>query len=575
KALNLPQTKIIETESSPYGLLHFISSPYLRYAPGLSISYPEQVFVNNAAFNNGDWLGPLITSDNDSINYFSFSTEYLPYLTGKRKNVLILNAGTGRQIKHAMMEGTESITAVEPDKALLELLTKNYAHLVDSVYNDSFVHLKNIYPRTYLLSAHSKFDLIQVPVIDAFGGTSGLYALQEQYLLTKEAFTEMYSMLNDDGVICISTWIDYPYKNPLKVIATIAETLNENGIQNLTSHIAAIKNWNTLSITIKRKPFEQFDLDKIRSFCKEMKFDPVILSGITKEERDYYNRLQDKSFYSYIDRLLESQDKREEFYSDYTFNIKPATDNKPYYSQFLQWKSLSRLSEAFGDQSLPFFEVGYILLYLTFFQILLLALILIILPLFKIGWKGENTFQTLLYFSGLGLGYMFIEINLIQKFTLYFGNIIYAAAAVVSLMLISSGLGSLFSQRIKALSSRIIRILFLIVVSLIIYTLVLSPLLKTTIIFSFPVKIIFTTLLIAPPAFLMGMPFPLGLRLLASKNEAVAGGQIPWAWGINGAFSVTGAVLATIIAVELGFIWVMIFAASAYLLALVSNLIWK
>jgi hypothetical protein len=382
----------------------------------------------------------------------------------------------------------------------------------------------------------------------------------------------MYSNLYDDGVICISTWIDYPYKNPLKIIATIAEMLSENGIQNLSSHIAAIKNWNTLTITIKRKPFDQFDLDKIRAFCKEMKFDPVILRGITEEERDYYNRLQDKSFYSYIDRLLESQDKREEFYSDYTFNIKPATDNKPYYSQFLQWKSVTQLSEAFGNQSLPFFEIGYILLYLTFFQILLLALILIILPLFNIGWKGENKLQTLLYFSGLGLGYMFIEINLIQKFTLYFGNVIYAAAAVVSLMLISSGLGSLFSQKIKALRNRMIGILFLIVVSLIIYTLVLSPLLKITIIFSFPVKIILTTLLIAPPAFLMGMPFPLGLRLLASKNKAVRGGQIPWAWGINGGLSVMGAVLATIIAVELGFIWVMIFAATAYLISMITNI---
>jgi hypothetical protein len=226
------------------------------------------------------------------------------------------------------------------------------------------------------------------------------------------------------------------------------------------------------------------------------------------------------------------------------------------------------LSESFGNQSVPFFEVGYILLYLTFFQVLLLVIILIVLPLFKLGWKGQGKLRTLIYFGGIGLGYMFIEIIFIQRFTLYFGNVIYAAAAVVSLMLISSGFGALVSQKIKAQPNRIIGIIFLIVVSLIVYTIILSSLLKTTIIFTLPVKIIFTTLLIAPPAFFMGMPFPLGLRLLSSQNV----NQIPWAWGINGMFSVISAVLATIVAVELGFTWVMVFAIGCYCLVVFSNI---
>jgi spermidine synthase len=523
--------------------------------------------VNNAAFNNGEWAGPLIHSHDEKV--FRHSTGYLPYTAGKRNKVLVLNAGTGTQIIHALAEGTESVTAVEPDKNLLELLSKNYADLVDSVYNDPRVHIENIYSRSFLISADSKFDLIQVPVIDAFGGTSGLYSLKEQYMLTKEAFGEMYSMLTNDGVICISTWIDYPYKNPLKIIATIAETLYETGIKNIASRTAAVKNWNTLTIIIKRSALDKDEVDKIRTFCREMKFDPVILPGIKNEERDFYNRLQDKSFYYYIDQLLEYQEKREEFYSNYLFEVRPATDNKPYFSQFLKWESISRLSEAFGNQSVPFFEVGYILLYLTFFQMILSAVILIILPLFKIGWKGQNKPRTLFYFSGLGLGYMFVEIVLIQKFTLYFGNVIYSAAAVVSLMLIASGVGSLFSQKMKALRSRLIWILLFIGLSLILYSLILTPLLKITIVLSLPVKIIFAALLITPPAFFMGMPFPLGLRLLSSKVESA--GDTAWAWGINGVFSVAGAVLATVIALELGFTWVMVFAATAYLIAMSAN----
>jgi len=567
KTLNLPGSKIIKEESSPYGLINVVQSSHIRYAPGLSIKFPGTVSVNNAVFNNGNWYGALAPLGKDSTDYFKHTTEFFPYLINKRKDVLILGAGTGRRITSAIKSNASTITAVEQNKAVTKLLMNELAGEVDSVFNRKEVRPQNISPRTYLLKTSAKFDLISLPVIGSFGGSSGLFALREQYDLTKEAFSEMWGRLNNDGVITVSTWIDYPYRKPLKILSTIMEMLYDRGIKNSENFIAAIKNWNTITYTIKRTPFKDEEIKIIRDFCNEMNFDPVILPGIKDDEREKFNKLQDKSFYLLIDRILASPEEREKLYSEYPFNIKPAIDDKPYFSQFLRWKSISQLSEQFGNQSVPFFEVGYILLYLTFIQIVIFALILIILPLVKIGLKGGRKFWALVYFGGLGIGYMFIEIIFIQRFTLYFGNVIYAAAAVVSLMLISSGFGSLVSQKLQAKPNRLIGIIFLIIISLIIYTIFLSSLLKTTIIFTLPVKIIFTTLLIAPPAFIMGMPFPLGLRFLSKRNES----QVPWAWGINGLFSVISVVLATIIAIELGFVWVMIFAAGAYFSSMIIS----
>ncbi len=465
KTLNLPESKVVQRESSPYGTIEIVSSKHLRYAPGLSIKYPGIISVNNAAFNNGDWLGPLISLQNDSLNYLAYSTGMLPYIISKRKDVLILNSGTGRQVNTALYNNAQKVIAVEPNKALLELLTNDFTNEVGAIYNKPEVQIRNISPRTYLLSPHPKFDLITLPVISSFGGTSGLFALQEEYLLTKESFGEMWRTLKDDGVISINTWIDYPYRNPLKIISTLAEVIDEHGIKDISKHIAAIKNWNTISIIVKRSQITFDEGEKIRTFCKEMNFDPVILPGLIQEERERFNKLQDDSFYRMIDKILSSEDERESVYSNYSFNIKPATDNQPYYSQFLQFKSIPLLAELFGSNAVPFFEVGYILLYLTFFQILLISFILIIIPLFKLGWKGESRSWTFLYFCGLGIGYMFIEIVLIQKFTLYFGNVIYSAAAVVSLMLISSGFGSWFSQNLYAKPSRIVGVTALIILS--------------------------------------------------------------------------------------------------------------
>jgi spermidine synthase len=568
KTLNLPDSKIILKESSPYGLIEIVTTPYLRYAPGLSITFPGVVSVENAAFNNGEWVGPLISTNGESPNYLLFTTDNVAFSTDKRKDILVLGSATGRQVNIALLNNAERIISVEQNKALINLLEGKLAARVDFLFGDNRVRPQNISPRTFLLSTKQKFDLIMLPVIDAFGGSSGMYALQEQYLLTTESFNEMLSALNRNGVISISTYIDYPYRNPLKILATFAEVFERRKIANPKDYIAAIKNWNTITFLIKKDPLTNTDTDSIKSFCNRMNFDVLLLPEINDEEREKFNKLQDKSLYSMLDAVLQSKEEREKLFNEYPFNIKPATDNQPYFSQFLQWSTIPLLADLFGNQSVPFFEVGYLLMYLTFIQITLLAILLIMIPLFKLGFKGGSKLRTLTYFSGLGLGYMFIEIILIQRFTLYFGNVIYAAALVVCLMLVSSGFGSLVSQKITPKPYRIILIVGIIIVSFIIYALFLSGWLRTTIGFSLTAKIILSFLWIAPPAFFMGMPFPLGLRKLSASNDL----QVPWAWGINGVFSVVSAVLATIIAVELGFVWVMIFAIGAYVMVMVSNL---
>jgi hypothetical protein len=568
KTLNLPESKIILKDSNPYGLINIVSTPYLRYAPGLSIKYQGVIRVENAVFNNGEWIGPLISGETDSLNHLFFTTENIAFITSARKNVLILGSGTGKQIKAALLNDAESVVSVEQNKALVNLLETKLSDKVDNLFNNKSVIKQNMSPRTFLLSATQKFDLISLPMVDAFGGSSGMYALQEQYLLTVESFNEMLGSLNRNGVVCVSTYIDYPYRNPLKILSTFAEIFERRNIEKPEDYLVAIKNWNTITFLIKKNPFTISEIDSIRSFCYRMNFDPVLLPNISEDERERFNKLQDTTLYPMLDKILNSKEEREKLYADYPFNIKPATDNQPYFSQFLQWKTIPLLANLFGNQSVPFFEVGYLLLYLTFIQIMILAIVLIVLPLFKIGFKGDYKLRTFLFFSGLGLGYMFIEIILIQRFTLYFGNVIYAAALVVCLMLVSSGFGSLVSQKITPKPYRIFIIVSVIVISFIIYALFLSGWLRTTIGFSLTAKIILSLIWIAPPAFFMGMPFPLGLKMLSASNEK----QIPWAWGINGVFSVVSAVLATIIAVELGFVWVMVFAIVAYLTVMVSNL---
>ena len=288
------------------------------------------------------------------------------------------------------------------------------------------------------------FDLIALPIVGTFGGSSGLYALHEQFILTKEAFREMWLKLNAGGVISVTSWMDYPIRNPLKILATMVEVLRESGIQNPNDNIVAIRSWGTITFVMTKTSLQENEIKIIRSFCEEMMFDPAILPQLNPEERTRYNQFQDDLFFDYVDKIISSE--KETFYEDYDFNIKPASDNKPYFSQYIKWSNLNRLAQFFGNRSLPFFEIGYLLVIITLIQISIASFVLILLPLFKIGWKGKSKAGIILYFSGIGLGYMFVEMVFIQRFMLYFGNPVYAASAVITSLLIFSGLGSYHSN---------------------------------------------------------------------------------------------------------------------------------
>ncbi len=560
RTLNLPNAKVILKEPGPYGLVEVVSADALRYAPGLSLVFNGEVPVQKEVFNNGDWFGPLVSwSRKDSFHLLDYTTIALPYVMKPREKVLVLHAGTGLHVSHALSRGATSIDAVEPHQTMNKLLLHELASENDSFYYRPEVRAYTTEPRTFLSAMHRKYDLIQLPSVGAFGGGAGLYAMREEYILTKEAFLQMWDLLEDDGVIAVTTWLDYPFRNPLKLAATITETVEAVRPDSVQWHIAAIRSWATITFLVKKTSLSPSDTTAIRQFCNKVYFDPLLLPGLLADERAAYNGMSDTSLFTYMDEILSGNTRN--LYNDYDFYIRPATDNKPYFSQFLRWKSLPRLASVFGEQSVPFLELGWLISVMTFFQLSLLALLLIILPLFKIGWKGSYKFWTSIYFSGLAIGYMFLEIVLIQQFILFFGSPVYAAALVIAVMLIASGAGSYYSSQLQLNRVLLGRILLSIVSLLLLFALFLSPFLQTIAGWSIAAKLVVSFIIVTVPSFLMGMPFPTGLRLLSGIEER----NVPWAWGINGCISVISASLAALIAVEAGFKVMMFIAALSYL----------
>lgn len=558
RTLDLPESAIEKTANSPYGWVQYVSSPALRYAPGLSLGFTGEVPVIDAIFSNGEWAGAVLKSPEDS-RILDFTTSALAWELATHEKVLVLNAGTGIRTRYAEKRGASLIDHVENHQLVSEFAFKEM-----NLESNEAVSFHQQDSRSFLALSGTKYDLISFPSLGAFGGTAGLQALQEEYLLTTDAFSTAFERLEENGFLKITVWMDYPYRNPLKITATFAEVLAEQGVTTPERQLIAIRSWNTISYLLKNTAFTETEIQKMREFCERLNFDPLLLPDLSSDERSNYNMLEDESLFHLTDSLI--SENRERVYENYDFHLRPATDDKPYFSQFLRLKSFPHLQELYGDQSASFFELGYLIVGVTFIQSLILALLLIILPLFRLKNTLQNRAWTILYFSGIGIGFMFVEIVLIQRFILYLGHPVYSVAAVISGMLLLSGFGSWFSSRLKLSLTAIRNLVMLIGFLLLIYIWVLPWLLQSSMGLPLWSKTIVSLLLIGLPSFFMGMPFPLGLEFLSQRNQA----GVPWAWGINGCLSVVSASLATILAIETGFSMLLFFGSMAYFISMGS-----
>lgn len=564
KNLNLPECKIIYEQNSPNGLIQVVSSPLQRFAPGLSTTFKETVPICENVFINGNYLSPILKRSKGKNHILDYTTIAFPYKINSREKVLMINDYTGIYSSQAITNNSSEITLVSPNSVLTDAMKNELLVQSDSLFFNSKIKIIEADLRFYFATDSTKYDLISLPIVGTFGGTPGLFALQEQYDHTKESVAEMWKRLSSKGVISITTWQDSPLRNPLKIYATIIEVLIDEKIPKHLNHLAIIKSWGTITFLVKKTNFTSDEVLRLTQFCDEMFFDPLQIPNQVTTNDSVFNSQRNDNLLTYFKKI--SSPSRINFYSGYNFNIEPSTDNKPYFSQYLKLNKIPNLTEIYSTQTIPLFEAGYILTLITFIQIFLLSVVLIIIPLFNIGWKCKGRLFTFLYFAGIGLGYMFIEIILIQKFIHYFGIPIYSAAVVISSMLISSGFGSLTSLKLITSIRRLIISITFVIILILIYSQFLSGLLEETIDLNFSIKILMTFGIITPLSFVMGFFFPTGVNILSTqKNQSIA-----WAWGINGFFSVIAAALSTIIAVEFGFKVVFLCAAFFYTITFLS-----
>jgi spermidine synthase len=576
QTLHIKGSELVETHSSPLGYLSLVASEEvpLRHAPGLSLIADTLPPPQLGLFTDADNLSAITAYPDtpQALSYLDHTTAALPYHMRRPDKLLVIGSGTGSDLLLARYHSVNSIDALELNPQVVELVDQRFADYAGPVYRHPGTRLHIAEARDFLSHTDERYDLIQMALVDAAGASaSGLYALNESYLYTREALALYLSRLAPDGYLAITRWIKLPPRDTLKLFATALQAMRELGVPEPARRLVLIRSWQTGTLLIKNGPFSDGELDAVSRFSEARFFDLAYTPRITAGQSNRYNRLAEPYFHSATQALASGD--AEAFFDNYKFNLRPASDDRPYFHHFFKWTSFLEALELRGQGGMPLIEWGYVILLVTLGVTVLIGALLILLPLAISTRKrapnqaSVETWRVVLYFFCIGLAFLFIEIAFIQRFLRFLHHPIYAIAISLTAFLVFAGLGSRSCQRLSGRFGQVtmattaitgitlLSLLYLLSLGWIFTALGNLPL---------GMKMLCSLALIAPLAFLMGLPFPLALTAVKRHADTL----IPWAWGVNGYASVISASLATLIAIHFGFSTVILAAVAIYLLAL-------
>lgn len=569
--LNVAGSRLVQERSSPLGLLSVVDNDRvpLRHAPGMSITATAQIPDQLGLFIDGG--GPTaITRDTGSKAAFAWLdqlTSALPYHLGAVEDVLVLGAGGGDLVRQALLHEADHVTAVELNAELVALLEEDYRDFAGALYAQDAVSLHIGEARGFVARDRRRYDLVQLALMESMGAAAGgLHALNENYLYTEEAVRAYHARLREGGMLAITRWVRLPPRDGLRLFATALAALRAAGVAAPEEHLLMIRSWQTSTLLVRRGAFGPEEVARAREFCRTRAFDLVWYDGMDGEQANRFNRMPGAMMHTGASALAGAE--AAEFLRDYKFDVRPTTDDRPYFSHYFRWRTLPELLSLRGQGGTALLESGYLILVVTLVQALLISLLVVLLPLWRrlrdaplAPWPLGG------YFAALGLAFLFVEIAFVQKFMLFLHHPVTTVALVLTGFLVFAGMGSLLAEplarrlgrrRAVAAAVGVIAVLALVYVYLLPHT-VFPVLAAASPAVKYPTALLLTGLLALP----MGIPFPSGMARLSGAAPSL----VPVAWAINGCASVVSAVLATVLAIHFGFSAVVLAAVGLYGLA--------
>jgi hypothetical protein len=533
----------LTTENVPFGY---------GYSPLVQEFRTRELFLRYDA----DALTQITGFEGDlsQVAYLGYDVTAAPYQMRQGEGVLILGAGGGRDVLTAIALGSGPVTGVEVNPITIDLVQGPLDEFTGGLYTTwPGVRIVRDDGRSFVRHTDERYDIIQASLVDTWAASAaGAYALAENSLYTVDAFSDYLTVLNNDGLLAFSRWYADPPVEALRVVVLAREALERFGAENPSRHVAVVRTLSEstgypslATILVGRSPLSGEELSKLWEWAGRLGFEVTYAPGATESaslspDRKTFETILGPGYQGY----LESS----------PWDLSPVTDDRPFFFDrvpLIRWMA-ARLGVLDGAQ-VPLTLGGRTLL-VALLASLAFTLLLVLAPAgggfgrSGGGGGGRGSLPWVGYFAGLGLGYIIVEIVALQLFNLYLGNPAYSLSVVLFTMLAASGVGS-WSAGKWLPDISLARLMLAVCGAVGLYILVVPWATDATLGFSTPGRVSVVIIATAPVAFVMGMPFPTGLRRAAQESKQL----VPWGWAVNGGASVLGSVLAVVLAMTWGF----------------------
>ena len=463
--------------------------------------------------------------------------------------VCVIGAGGGRDIRAALKAGQKDVFAAEINPTIVNhVMRGKYREFSGGLFEKPEVHVSVADGRSFVRRSPVAFRNIVISLVDTWAAASvGALALSENSLYTVEAFRDFIEHLTPEGTLLVNRWDnEFP-----RLLALGAAALRETGAAEPKDHLFACGHERSTSLLVKRTPLTPEEIASLRAHCKTNRFYEVFAPDAPGSD---------------LRRRLATLPDARQAWPGSPADLAPPTDDRPF---FFYTVPARRLFSVLGDPRERQSQHGLLTLVGLLVTSAVIAVLFLLGPLLvrrvailRAPDRGQRL-RSLFFFLGLGAGFVYVEVALVQYFVMYLGHPIYALSTVLVALLLSTGLGSLLTARIgveraqRAARARAI----VLAVLLVVYALFLGRVLGFAVSLPFGLRLALTLGLLAPLGLLLGSQTPLGVRLI----DARASDLLPWCWGLNGVASVMATAVGTLVAMHAGFRWLLVAGAATYL----------
>jgi hypothetical protein len=486
---------------------------------------------------------PFVEFDGDlgKVDYLKYDVANFVHHLRPGGSLCIVGTGGGRDVLTGLMFGKDRIVGVEVNEDILDLANNRFGDFTGHLDQDPRVQLVNDEARSYLARSHDRFDVLQITFVDTWAATAaGAFTLTENALYTREAWGVFLDRLSPRGVLAVSRgFFDKDQMYELYRLTALARAaLLDRGAARPQDHLILVCNqssqttnsWGGMGLLmVSRTPYTAHDLAEVRRHAEALGFEVVL----TPEGGSIPDLV-----------ALARGEGAEEVAARRRLNLSAPTDDSPFFFNLLHpvdWLRSDDMDQARYPNLVAVAMLVNLLIVVAVLTVLCVAVPWVLMPNRPaFGQHGP----LLVYFAAIGLGFMLVEVALLQRLTVFLGHPTFALTTILFVLLVAGGVGSFLSGRLRSDSwGRFVPLVGLLA-TVTLVGLMVGPALRLFEGAGTEVRVAIAVALVGAAGLFMGMALPSGLRVATEAAPQL----IPWLWGINGATSVFGSVLGAVVA---------------------------